>query len=154
MEKEVKEYLKEFEIEFQAYQHPPVYTCDEASKYASEIRGIKSKNLLIKGKSSFYLAVIPDKDKFNFKQISRILKDELVLASEQELKQVLNLEPGAVSPFALINQSEEVILLISEQVWNSDYVSFHPNINTETLEISKTGFHKFVSSLGNKFYLI
>ena len=29
-------------------------------------------------------------------------------------------------------------------VWESEYVSFHPNINTETLEITKDDFHKYV----------
>ncbi|MBI2630490.1 prolyl-tRNA synthetase associated domain-containing protein [Candidatus Pacearchaeota archaeon] len=157
MSKEVQNYLSSLEISFQLFEHPPVYTCEEADKYCKDVRGIKCKNLFLKGAKtgSFYLAIISADKKLDLKKISKLVKDNLEFAQDSDLTSVLNLSSGAVSPFGLLNDKEQsVIVLISEEVWNSDYVGFHPNINTQTLELSSSGFHKFLASLGNKFYLI
>ena len=67
----------------------------------------------------------------------------------------LNLTPGAVSPFGLLNNiTHDVEVIIDEEVWNADKVSFHPNINTETLELSKKNFHKYIQTIGNKYSIL
>ena len=67
----------------------------------------------------------------------------------------MRLTPGSVSIFGLLHDQEhKVIVLISQKAWEADFVSFHPNINTETLEIPREGFHHFLSLLKNKWQLI
>lgn len=88
-------------------------------------------------------------------KLSGILEDKLKFANEADLKEILGLETGAVSPFGLINDTEnKVILVIDEAVWNSNFVSFHPNVNIETLELSKTDFHKYIDSLDDELRII
>ena len=73
-------------------------------------------------------------------------------ANINNLKEILELEPGSVSPFGLINDKENITkLLIDKEVWDSDWVSFHPNINTETLELKGEDFRKFAENCGNLF---
>jgi len=153
---DIKKYLKENEINFRTYEHPAVYTCEEAEKYSKKIRGFHSKNLFLKNKKSitFYLVIVPAKKKTDLKKLSEITEDKLTFANEKDLKQKLKLSTGAVSPFGLINDEKgEIILIIAKEVWDSDYVSFHPNINTETLELSKQNFHKYINSLKNKLII-
>ena len=153
----IKKYLQEKEIKFKTYEHPAVYTCEEAEKYNKNMKGIHSKNLFLKNKKStkFYLIIVPAEKKTDLKELSRIVDDKLTFANEKDLKEKLKLLTGAVSPFGLINdESGEVNLLVDQEVWNSDYVSFHPNINTETLELSRQDFHKYVMSLKNKLIII
>lgn len=155
----IKQYLKEKQIEFKSFEHPAVYTCEEAEKhsYTQGIKGIHSKNLFLKNRKSnkFFLVLLPAKKQFNFKIFEGILNEKLKFANENNLKEILNLTPGAVSPFGLINDKEhKVKVLIDKEIWESDFVSFHSNINTETLELTKENFHKYIKSLNNEVEII
>jgi Ala-tRNA(Pro) deacylase len=154
---EIKQYLKELNIEFKNFTHPPLYTCEQAEKYNKEIKGIHCKNLFLKNKkaTNYYLIIIPANEKLNLKEFESLLNEKLTFANEEELKNILNLTTGAVSPFGLINDKEnKTTLIIKEIIWNSDFVSFHPNINTETLELSGNNFQKYVQSLNNRLLII
>ncbi len=153
---EIKEYLKEKEIKFKTFTHPAVYTCEEAEKYNKKIKGIHSKNLFLKDRKSrtFYLVIQPANKKVDIEELSKQLKDKLKFANENDLKEILNVSTGAVSPFGLINDKEhKTIVVIDKEIWDSEFVSFHPNINTETLELTKQGFHKYIGSLENKLII-
>jgi len=154
---QVKEYLTKIGVLFNTHSHPPVYTCEEAEKYNADIRGIHSKNLVIKGKKTgnFYMAIIPAAKKLNLKELKAKMGEEFRFAEEGDLEKLLGIKTGAVSPFNLINDKEaKVGLLLDEEVMSSEYVSFHPNVNTETLELTSTDFKKYLASLKNKIEYI
>lgn len=151
---DIQTYLKNLGITFKSFIHPPVYTCEQAEQYNKEIKGIHCKNLFLKDNNNFYLVIIPCKKKLDFKVINELLNSKLKFADEKSLKEVLSLTPGSVSPFALIDDKEhKVILIIDKDIWNSDFVSFHPNTNTETLELTGKDFQKYVKSLNSTFYI-
>jgi Ala-tRNA(Pro) deacylase len=67
----------------------------------------------------------------------------------------LELEPGSVSPFGLLNNIDNSVeTYIDEDIYNADIVSFHPNRNTATLELSKEMFRKYLDSLKHKIQII
>ncbi len=155
--KQIKQYLKEIGINFKTFTHPAVYTCEEAEKYNKDIRGIHSKNLFIKNKKSkrFYLVILPAEKKLEMDKLEEALNDKVKFANATDLNAILGLSTGAVSPFGLINDNEKKVkIVIDKKVWQSDFVSFHPNINTETFELSKEDFHKYIKSLNNELILI
>jgi len=62
----------------------------------------------------------------------------------------LGVEPGSVSPFGLINDSENhVVLFLDEKLKKAEEISFHPNDNRYTAVISKTDFFRFLELIGN-----
>jgi hypothetical protein len=70
----------------------------------------------------------------------------------KELKAELNLTPGSVSIYGMINavnskNSKSITLILDQVVWNSDSVGFHPNINTSTLELTHENLEKFYNTL-------
>jgi Ala-tRNA(Pro) deacylase len=141
---QVKEYLNDRGIKFEVFTHPAVYTCEQAEEYNQKVKGIHSKNLFLKDRKSknFYLIILPADKKLEIKEIEDKLNNKLKFANETDLKDILELEKGAVSPFGLINDKEiRTTLVIDKDILDSEFVSFHPNINTETLEISKQDFH-------------
>lgn len=155
---DIKEYLSREGIKFRLFTHPPVYTtCGEAGKFYKGIRGVRSKNLFLKDEKSrrFYLAIIPEDRKLDLKALGASIGDRLKFGNERELKEILGLSPGSVSPFGLLNDREQrVELLIDKGVWESEFVSFHPNVNTETLEVPGEGFRKYVGLLRNRLRII
>ncbi len=152
-----KVYLKNLNIEFKVHTHQAVFTCEQAEKHCNRIDGIHSKNLFLKNKNKkkYYLVIIPAKENLDLNKLNEVLDDKLGFASADRLKQVLDLTPGAVSPFGLINDKEKkTILIIHKDVWNSDIVTFHPNINTETLELTQEAFRKYIESLNVEYKII
>ncbi|MBI2043793.1 prolyl-tRNA synthetase associated domain-containing protein [Candidatus Pacearchaeota archaeon] len=150
---EIKEYLESLGIKFITHEHPAVYTVKEAENYFSNIKGIHSKNLFLKERKSkrFYMVIIPFNKNLDLIYFEGVTGDKLKFANQDNLKEILNVSPGSVSPFNLINDSEKKTeLIIDKEVWESEFAAFHPNINTETLELKRDDFHKFVNSLGIK----
>lgn len=155
---EIKKYLKNLQITYKEFQHAPVFTVAEAKEQDiyKNIKGIHSKNLFIKDKKSenFYLVIMDESKKLDMENLGKILGEKIKFANEDDLK-VLGVAAGSVSPFGLINDSEHTVkLIIDNEIWNADFVSFHPNINTETLELSGKDFRKYVQSLKNKYEIL
>jgi Ala-tRNA(Pro) deacylase len=89
--------------------------------------------------------------RLNLEVLENSLKEKLKFANEDDLKNILGLTTGSVSPFGLINDQEhKVNIIIDKEILDIDKVAFHPNINTETLEISVKDFQKYINSLKNK----
>lgn len=155
---EIKTYLQNLEISFKPFTYPAVFTCEEAEEHFKPIRGVHSKSLFIKDRKSrrFYLVILPFEKKANLKALANELKDkQLKFASEENLKEILALLPGCVSPAGLINDQEhKVKVVIDKEVWDSEFASFHSNENIETLELKKEDFHKFINSLENELKIV
>lgn len=153
----VNQFLLENNIDFTLHKHPAVYTCEEAEKYCSNIPGIPSKNLLLRNKKAnrYFLLVLPATKKTDLKKFEKLVGEKISFANSEALKEKLDLDPGSVSPFGLINDTtKSVEVYIDSDIYNGDIVSFHPNINTETLELSKDMFHKFLQVIDHKVNII
>ncbi len=156
---DIKSYLKENNINFKTTSHPPVFTVEESKRLRlhEKIKGMHTKNLFLKDRKSkdFYLVILQADKKLDIENLGKMLGKRVKFANADDLKNLLGVHPGSVSPFGLINDKEhKVKVLINKNVWDADTVSFHPNINTETLELTKEGFHKFIKSLKNTFDII
>ncbi len=117
---------------------------------------LHTKNLFLKDEANnFYLICMYANKRLDLKLLKKKLKarDKLSLASPEQLKEHLNLTPGSVSIFGMIH-AKNVSLILDKQVWESEKVGFHPNINTSTLELSHTDLKKFYDSLKSKKEII
>ncbi len=154
----VEQFLKDNQIEYISHEHPAVYTCEEAEKYCGHIPGLASKNLLLKDQKGrrCFLIVLPANKKADIKKISEIVGEKkLSFASAETVKAKLGLEPGAVSPFGLLNdKKKEIEVYIDKDIYEADKVSFHPNRNTATIELSNEMFRKFLELIDHKINII
>lgn len=154
----VEQYLQSNQVAYTLHEHPPVYTCDDLEKYGATIAGLACKNLFLKNQKGqrFFLFVIPASAKADLKKVCEIVGEKKVsFANEQNLKDLLGLEPGAVSPFGLLNdEKSEVEVYIDEKVYDAAIVSFHPNRNTASLELTNMMFHKFLNTLQHRINII
>ncbi len=155
-EKEAKvyEHLDKLGISYERKEHPPVYTVEEAERYWKDIKGAHCKNLFIRNDkgSQHFLVVAEQNKKIDLKKLSaRIGAGRLSFASANRLEKYLGLETGAVSPFGLINDTEnEVKVLLDIGLKKSEFINFHPNVNTATVTIAFKDFEKFLSEGGYK----
>lgn len=154
----VKNYLKKRGINFKEFKHKAVFTVAESKKEKIHdlIKGKHCKTLFLKDKnySKYFLVVIEGDKRLNLKSLEKLLDSKLTFCNETELKEIIEVYPGAVSPFGLINDKNSIVkLIIDKSVLNEEYVNFHPNINTETLELPIEDFKKYLSTLENEILI-
>ncbi|MGD2294361.1 MAG: prolyl-tRNA synthetase associated domain-containing protein [Candidatus Aminicenantes bacterium] len=152
-EKKVYEVLESLSIPFDVFYHSPVYTVEEAETHWENIKGTHCKNLFVRNKKGnrHYLVILDSRKRADLKELNKQLgEDRLSFASPERMMRCLGLEPGAVSPFGLINDSsKEVQVVLDKDLNEADWVSFHPNVNTATVTIAFSDFEKFLKWCGN-----
>ncbi|RKY83804.1 prolyl-tRNA synthetase associated domain-containing protein [candidate division KSB1 bacterium] len=154
-EQKVYDILDKLNITYERYEHPPVYTVEQAEQHWKNIKGAHCKNIFLRNKkgSRHYLIVLEHLKKLDIKTLAKRLgEDKFSFASAERLQRYLGLETGAVSPFGLINDSKkEVKVIIDSDLKKRKIINFHPNVNTATVGISFNDFQKFLNWCGNKF---
>lgn len=126
-------------VNFTRYDHPPVYTCEEAKQLVPETGAIGAKNLFLrdqKGKRHF-LVTAPEDARVDFAGLAEALGiKKLSLASAERLMRFLGVEPGSVSLLALFNDHErEVTGIIDSKIWSGDLLECHPLANDSTIAV-------------------
>lgn len=158
MDATLSTWLKSNDIHYVLHEHKAVFTVAEAKSVTSHIPGLHCKNLFLKySKDNLYFLVsLPAEKPIKLLELSKLLGvKKLSFAKESVLKEILGLEAGSVSPLGLLNDNENIVqYIVDKEVWNADLVCFHPNINTETLELKQDQFHKIIKLMGNHFEII
>jgi Ala-tRNA(Pro) deacylase len=150
--------LEELNITFEYHEHPPVPTIEAAMKYWHLIDSTHCKNLFFRNHKGnrHYLVILEHSNRLAIHDLEqRLRQGKLSLGSDRRLMKYLGLTPGSVSPFGLINDSENhVHLFLDETLKTAEKLSFHPNINTASLIISFGDFIKFLKWSGNTWEFI
>jgi Ala-tRNA(Pro) deacylase len=148
----VEEFLKAEHIEYIKHEHAPVFTAEALEKLA--IPGLPAKNLFLRDQKStrFLLVILTATRKTDLKNLGVTTgAGKLSFVNQEMLKSKLGVEPGAVSPFGLLNNAEhDVEVFIDSELTRASRVQFHPNRNTATLELSSEMFTRYLSLLKNK----
>jgi len=157
-QKELYELLGKLSIDYEYHEHPPVATIEDAKIHWRDFNSGRCKNIFFRNHKGdkHYLVILEHLRQLNIRDLEKRLKQgKLTFASDQRLKKYLGVEPGSVSPFGLINDKEHhVHLFIDEKLNDFERLSFHPNINTASLVISKPDFLKFLAHADNTYEFI
>jgi Ala-tRNA(Pro) deacylase len=140
-------------IQWERFEHPPVFTVEEAERYWADVPAAHCMNLFLRNQmgTRHYLVVLEHAKRADLRALSaRLGDDKLSFASPERLMRYLHLTPGAVSPFGLIHDSaREVIVVLDEDLSASDRIGFHPNVNTATITLRTADFLRFLEAKGN-----
>lgn len=157
-QKELYELLDKLSIRFEYHEHPPLYTIEDAKIHWKDYNSGRCKNIFFRNHKGdkHYLVILEHLQQLDIHDLEKRMKQgKLSFASDQRLKKYLGVEPGSVSPFGLINDSEHhVHVFIDEKLNESEKLAFHPNINTASLVISRSDLIKFLKYTGNSYEYI
>jgi Ala-tRNA(Pro) deacylase len=153
IETPVYDALRALGIEYRRYEHPPVFTAEEAAEHWAPIPATRVKNLFLRNKKGdrHYLVILEVSKQADLRRLVKIIGDDrLSFGSPERLHARLGLTPGSVSPFGLIHDaSKSVMVIVDEDLRRAERLIFHPNINTASLAISGPDFVRFLDSRGN-----
>ena len=150
------EVLKKLNIEFKEIEHEAVFTIEQAQGIKNKIDGLGCKNLFLTDKNGKYiLIVLSENKKANIKQIEKIVNtSHLSFAKETELKSILQLEQGSVTPFGILNDNDNKVMIVIDKDLKGKKLLFHPNVNTKTISISYGDLIKFIEFEKHNYKLI
>jgi Ala-tRNA(Pro) deacylase len=150
--------LKSLGIEFEYREHPPVATIEEATIHWKGIDAGRCKNIFLRNHKGnrHYLVILEHLAELNMRDLEQRLKQgKLSFASPERLKKHLGVEPGSVTPFGLINDAEQhVHLFIDKELLKFDRLSFHPNVNTASIVVTRNDLIRFLESRGNSYQFL
>jgi len=153
--KRVLDTLDKIGISYEAYEHPPIPTIEEALIHWKGIDATHCKNLFFRNHKGnrHYMVVFEHSQKLAIRDLEQKLKQgKLSFASEKRMIKYLDTIGGSISPFGLINDLDNhTYLFLDENLLKADKISFHPNDNTMTLVISKDDFIKYLDWVGNDY---
>ncbi|MEM8743458.1 MAG: YbaK/EbsC family protein [Pseudomonadota bacterium] len=146
------ERLGALEIDTKTVEHPPLFTVEESRALRGKIPGAHTKNLFLKcKKGTIWLIVALENADINLKTAHKVIgSGRLSFGRAELLEETLGVLPGSVTPFSLINDTENrVSVVLDAAMMEHDVLNFHPLENTATTTISRDGLLKFVRDCGH-----
>jgi len=152
---ELYELLEKLDIQFEYREHPPVATIEEATRHWKGINAGRCKNIFLRNHKGnrHYLVILEHLRDLNMRDLEQRLKQgKLSFASPERLKRYLGVEPGSVSPLGLVNDTDHhVYIFIDNKLLSFERLSFHPNVNTASITISRDDLIRFIEHHGNSY---
>jgi len=145
--------LSELGIQIRTHHHPALFTVEQSKALRGELPGGHCKNLLLRDKRKrMWLVVCLEDQTVNLKTLGSIIgADRLSFASADRLMHVLGVIPGAVSPFALINDTEHVVTVVLDKaMMELSPLNYHPISNEMTSAIDPRDLMAFIHSCGHE----
>jgi len=146
-------YLDQLGIAHQTVTHPPVFTVEEGGKLRGAIAGGHTRNLFLRDKKGVpYLVVAGEEAAIELRSLHRLLgaTGRFSFGSAELMRELLGVEPGSVTPFAVINDTgHRVTVVLDAAMMAHPALNFHPLKNTGTTTISREGLLKFLEATGH-----
>jgi Ala-tRNA(Pro) deacylase len=140
-------------IHYQRYDHPPVFTSEDAALHWAAIPARGLKNLFLRNKKGnrHYLVILPIEKEADLRRLVKVIGDDrLSFGSPERLAAHLGLTPGSVSPFGLLNDpSHSVLVVVDAELRGIGQLIFHPNLNSHSVTISAVDLEQFFRSTGH-----
>jgi Ala-tRNA(Pro) deacylase len=134
-------------------KHPPLFTVEQSRNLRGQIPGGHTKNLFLRDKKyAIYLVVTQEDAEIDLKGLHRRLgaNGRFSFGSADLMREVLGVEPGSVTPFGVINDTEgRVSVVLDAAMMEHQTLNYHPLVNTMTTSIGRDDLVKFLESTGH-----
>ena len=133
--------------------HPPVFTVEESQSLRGQIPGGHTKNLFLRDKRGALFLVVAGEDAvIELRALHRLLgaTGRFSFGSADQLRATLGVEPGSVTPFAALNDTDRrVTVVLDAAMMAHATLNFHPLVNTMTTSIGRDDLVAFLAATGH-----
>ncbi|MGH6736534.1 MAG: prolyl-tRNA synthetase associated domain-containing protein [Methyloceanibacter sp.] len=145
--------LEELGIASITVEHAPMFTVAQSRDLRETIPGAHTKNLFLADKDGNMVLVVAKEDtKVDLKALAvRLGHGRYSFAKPDLLKAVLGIEPGSVTPFALINDTARRLSVVVDQaLMEHGQVNCHPLDNSATTRLATMDLMRFIEACGHE----
>ena len=149
--------LEDLGIAIENHKHAPAFTVKEAQTHCAHLPGGHCKNLFLKDKKGIlWLVVTLGERSIDMKSLRKLIgSHHLSFGKPLLLREVLGVEPGSVTPFALINDTEgRVNVVLDKKMMEMDLLNYHPLTNDMTTAIAPSDLLTFIRDTGHNSALV
>lgn len=154
---DVYNYLTNKSINYEVTEHKAVFNMKEISEIECPYPEADAKNLFVRDdkKKNYYLITVKGNKRVNLKEFRNKLNTRpLTFANENELSDILGLFPGAVSPFGILNDKNNIVKIFIDKEFENSLIGIHPNDNTATIWLNTKDLIKIIEDCGNSVEFI
>jgi len=140
-------------ISVERHHHAPLRTVEESRRLRGPLPGDHCKNLFLKDKKKrLWLAVTLEDRRVDLARLQKLIGSaRLSFGRPERLMDALGIEPGAVSPFALVNDPDHrVTVVLDIAMMRLPLLNFHPLVNTQTFTIATEDVRRFLVDCGHQ----
>ena len=147
-------FLDRLGIAHRTVSHPPLFTVEESQALRGTIPGGHTKNLFLRDKKgALFLVVALEDAVIELRSLHRRVgaSGRFSFGSADLLREALGIEPGAVTPFAAINDpAGRVTVVLDAAMMDHETLNYHPLRNTMTTSIGRDGLLRFLEATGHR----
>ncbi len=139
------------------HRHAPVFTVEDSKALRGDLPGGHCKTLFLKDKKGvLWLVVMLEDRHIHMKDLRRrIGSATLSFGKPDLLTEVLGVEPGSVTPFALFNDTDRrVNVVLDRAMMDLDLLNYHPLTNAATTAITPADLLTFIRAAGHEPELV
>ena len=140
-------------IAYELYEHEAVFTVEQAHAAGIPHRELGAKNLFLRDDKhrTYYLVCLPDEKDVSLREVQeRLASRRLSFASAQDLRSMLGLAPGSVTPLGALNDTERCVKVVFDQeLVDAGCVTVHPCDNTATVLLATTDLISLLREQGH-----
>lgn len=131
------------------HEHPPLRTVADAHAIWDAVPGAQVKNLFLKDAGGqLWLVVVPGDPRMDTKVMAGLIGSKRIsFGSADLLREVLGVEPGSVTPLAVMNDAaRRVRTVLHAGLMDAELVLVHPLVNTATVQIAPVDLVRFMTA--------
>jgi len=133
--------------------YPAHRTVEEGRALRGAMAGRFTKNLLLRDrKGRLFLVVVPEDRVLDLKTLHKDLgaNGRLGFATAEQMRAILGVEPGALTPLALPFDREGLVTpVLDASLMGEAQVNFHPLVNTQSTGIGPADLVRLLESCGH-----
>ena len=134
-------------------EHEPVFTVAESEALHARISGAHTKNLFLRDKKGQAVLLTAEAHTaVALKSLHEALGvGRLSFGSPDRLREHLGVEPGSVTPFAILNDTQgRVRMVLDARLREAGTINVHPLTNTATTSIARDDLLRFIEDTGHE----
>ncbi len=151
------EILDDLGIEYQLYDHEPIFTVEQGEPLKKTIPGMHCRNLFLRDKKkNMFLITAANETRLDMKKLSDVIgSGRLSFGSPDRLWENLGIRPGSVNPFCIINDKDQNLrMLLDSVMMDADIINVHPMDNACTIGLAPDDLLSFLDSINHPYEII
>ena len=153
---ETYDYLTTYGVDFEVTEHSAVFNMAEVAEIPLPHPEADAKNLFVRDdkKLHYYMITVQGDKRVDLKKFRKQhgLRN-LSFASAEDLRSILDLIPGAVTPLGILNDQERRVELYLDAAF-SELIGVHPNDNTATVWMKTVDLIRIITEHGNRVSVV
>ena len=157
-QRELIEFLESLGIKVSPVAYPAHSTVEEGRLLRGDMPGTFTKNLLLKDKKGRLFLVVAEETRsidLRTLHVKVVANGRLGFASPDIVREVLGVEPGALTPLALMHDRDHAATMVLDgKIMNDSQLIFYPLVNTESIGLAPTQLTLFITATRHQHIVV